>query len=94
MSGNECKEENTLKNMSILQLREELFQSINPLLDDKEALKELIKFVKILKAQETTVLLKEKFYAKLERGEEEYRQGKCHTMKPGETLDGFLNRIK
>ncbi len=86
--------------MNTVQLREELFRAMNPLLDSEVALEKLIKYVKNLKAQkqDPTLLSKEEFYAKLERGElergeEEYKQGKCHTMLPGETLDDFLNHV-
>lgn len=82
--------------MNTVQLREELFRAMNPLLDSEVALEKLIKYVKNLTAQkqDPTLLSKEEFFAKLERGEEEYKQGKCHTMLPGETLDDFLNRVK
>jgi hypothetical protein len=77
--------------MNTVQLREELFRAMNPLLDSEVALEKLIKYVKNLTAQKQgpTLLSKEEFYAKLERGEEEYKQGKCHTMLSGETLDDF-----
>jgi hypothetical protein len=38
-------------------------------------------------------MTKEEFFAKLERGEEEYRQGKTQRMLPGESLEDFLERV-
>ena len=37
-------------------------------------------------------MTKEEFLAKLERGEEEYRQGKTYSMLPGETVTEMLRR--
>ena len=71
--------------MNTVQLREELFRAMNPLLDSEVALEKLIKYVKNLTAQKQDPTLLSK---------EEYKQGKCHTMLPGETLDDFLNRVK
>ena len=34
----------------------------------------------------------ELFFAKLERGEEEYRQGKCTRLLPGESVTEMLRR--
>jgi hypothetical protein len=39
-----------------------------------------------------TLMSKEEFFAKLDRGEEAIRQGKGIPMLPGETLTEFLNR--
>lgn len=37
-------------------------------------------------------MTKEEFMAKLERGEEEYKQGKCVRLMPGESVSNMLRR--
>lgn len=38
-------------------------------------------------------MTREEFLAKLDKGEEEYRQGKYYEMLPGEDLESFLKRV-
>ena len=44
-------------------------------------------------ANDESLMTKEEFLAKLERGEEEYRQGKTYAMLPGESYVEFRKRI-
>lgn len=39
-----------------------------------------------------TLMSEEEFLAKLERGEEEHRQGRCVRLMPGETVSQMLRR--
>ena len=80
--------------MTTLQLREELFREINPILDNEGLLLRLLKYVRKLtatKADETLVDKKE-FMESLDRGEEEYRQGKCVRLLQGESVAEMLRR--
>ena len=47
----------------------------------------------VAKKDDPTLMTQEEFFAKLERGEEEFRQGKTYRMLPGENLDDFLKRV-
>lgn len=45
------------------------------------------------KQADPTLMTKEKFFAMLDRSEEDYRQGRCHEMLPDEDLTAFLKRV-
>lgn len=62
---------------------------------DEGLMMKLLKYAKKLAAQkeDETQVSKEEFMASLDRGEEEYRQGKTYRMLPGEDLDDFLKRV-
>ena len=79
--------------MTAIQLNAELYRAMGEIADNETLMAKVLKYVKKLAAQQKadpTMMTKEEFFAKLERGEEEYRQGKTHRMLPGEDLDDFL----
>lgn len=43
--------------------------------------------------EDDTLMSKEEFFAKIERAEKNIELGNCYEMKPGETLDTFLERM-
>lgn len=45
-----------------------------------------------LNKKDSTLMTKEEFYAKLERGEKAYDRGECHEMLPEEDLTTYLRR--
>ena len=81
--------------MTALQMNAELFRAMGEIADDETMMAKVLKYVKKLAAQKAdpTLMTKEEFFAKLERAEEEYRQGKTYRMLPGENLEDFLKRI-
>jgi hypothetical protein len=82
--------------MTALQINAELFRAMGEIADDETLMAKVLKYVRKLastRKNDPTVMSKEAFMEKLERGEEEYRQGKCHTMMPDEDLDSFLKRV-
>jgi hypothetical protein len=83
------------KMMTAVQINAELFRTMSEIADDEGLMMKLLKYAKKLAAtkEDETLVSKEEFMASLDRGEEEYRQGKCHTMLPNESLDEFLKRI-
>ena len=80
--------------MTTLQLREELFREINPILDNEGLLLRLLKYARKLTATKVdeTLIDKKEFMDSLERGEEEYRQGKCVRLLQGESVTEMLRR--
>lgn len=80
--------------MTTLQLREELFREINPILDNEGLLLRLLKYVRKLTATnaDETLVDKKEFMESLDRGEEEYRQGKCVRLLQGESVSEMLRR--
>ena len=82
--------------MTVVQINAELFRTMSEIADDEGLMMKLLKYAKKLAAtkEDDTLVSKEEFMASLDHGEEEYRQGKCHTMLPNESLDDFLKRIR
>lgn len=81
--------------MTTLQLREELFREMNPLLDSEKALTKILKYIKKLTAKESdsSLMTKEEFFANVDEALEQAKQGRVHRMLPNESLDDFLNRV-
>jgi hypothetical protein len=74
----------------------ELWQGIGAIADSEPLMKRLTKYVrKLVKEKEAapTLMSKEEFFASLDRGEEEYRQGKTHRVSSVEELNQFLNSL-
>ena len=72
----------------------ELFRQLSIIAEDESLMAKMLKYAKKLTASKAdpTLMTKEEFFAKLERGEEEYRQGKCHSLLPDEDLTTYLRR--
>ena len=81
--------------MAAIQLNAELFRAMSEIAEDEGLMMKLLKYAKklVAKKEDPTLMTKEEFFAKLDKGEEEYRQGKCFRMLPGEDLDTFLSRV-
>ena len=80
--------------MTALQMNAQLFRQLSIIAEDKALSAKLMKYIKKLtaKKQDPTLVSKEEFMASLERGEEEYRQGQCVRLLPGESVSEMLRR--
>lgn len=84
--------------MTTLELRAGVFQNLNALLDDEDAMKQINDFLNRLRKQKATakkevaLMSQEEFFAKIDRALQEADEGKAMAMKPNETLDEFLDR--
>ena len=80
--------------MTALQMNAELFRQLSIIAEDEGLSAQLMKYIKRLtaKKQDPTLVTKEEFMASLERGEEEYRQGKCVRLLQGESVSEMLRR--
>ena len=80
--------------MNAIQLYSELFFALGKISSDEGLMKKLLKYAKKLAAtkDDESLVSKEEFMASLERGEEEYRQGKCVRLQPGESVSEMLRR--
>ncbi len=80
--------------MTAAQLQAELLRELSMIVEDENLVEKVLKYVKKLTAKkpDPTLMSKEEFLAKLERGEEEFRQGKCVRLQPGESLSDMLRR--
>jgi hypothetical protein len=73
----------------------QLWQNIGAIADNEPLMRRLSKYVaRLVKAKDDpTAMTREEFYAKIEKAEEDYRQGKTYRMLPGEDLTTFLRRL-
>jgi len=79
-----------------MQLNAELFGALQTISSDEGLMKKAVRSLKRIAAQrqaDPTAMTREEFLAKLDKGEEEYRQGKYYEMLPGESLESFLKRV-
>lgn len=81
--------------MTAVQLNAELFRQLSIIAEDESMMAKLLKYAKKLtaKKENDTLISKEEFMASLERGEEEYRQGKTHRLNSIDELHSFLNSL-
>ena len=81
--------------MTAIQLREELFRQLNPLLDNEAAMQKIIKYVKKMtsKKEDPTLMSKEEFFARMDKSLEQARSGKVHRIESKEALSQFLNSL-
>ena len=82
--------------MTIAELNAEVLRNLSVVADDENLLKRVAKYLRRVVAEkqnDPTLMTKEEFFAKLEKGEEQYRQGKYYEMLPDEDLDDFLARV-
>ncbi len=80
--------------MTALQLNAQILRDMAEIADSEPLMKQLGKYLRklVAKKQDQTLVTKEEFMASLERGEEEYRQGKCVRLLQGESVSEMLRR--
>ena len=81
--------------MTAIELNAQIWRDMAAIADSEPLMKQLAKYLKKLVAKkeaDPTLMTNEEFLAKLERGEEEYRQGKCDSLLPDEDLTTYLRR--
>ncbi len=74
----------------------ELWQSIGAIADSEPLMKRLTKYAKKLVMErnaDPTEITREEFFASLDKGEEEYRQGKTHSINSKAELAQFLDSL-
>lgn len=80
--------------MTALQLNAQIWRDMAEIADSEPLMKQLAKYLKklVAKKKDPTLVSKEEFMTSLERGEEEYRQGRCVRMLPNESVSEMLRR--
>ncbi len=81
--------------MTTTELNAEVLRNLSIVAEDENLLRRVARYLRRVVAEKNdpTLMTKEDFFAKLDKGEEEYRQGKYYEMLPGESLDDFLKRV-
>lgn len=77
-----------------MQMNVELFHQLSLIADDEVKMSKLLSFIKQLTkpADDDALIDKTEYMESLERGEQEYRQGKCVRLQPGESVSDMLRR--
>ena len=81
--------------MSTAKLNAEIFQNLSILAESEDMMSRVAKYLRKLvkeKNADPTLMSKEEFFEKLDKAEEEYRQGKYTTLLPGESVADMLKR--
>ena len=81
--------------MTALQLNAQIWHDMSLLADSEPMMKRVAQYLrKLVKEKEDpTLMTKEEFFAKIEKAEEDYREGKTYAMLPGEGFKEFRKRI-
>lgn len=82
--------------MTAIQMNVEMLRNMSIIAEDENLLKRAAKYLRKLVAErqaDPTLIPRNEFFASLERGEEEYRQGKTHRINSVEELHSFLNSL-
>ena len=80
--------------MTAIELNAQIWRDMAMIADSEPLMKQLAKYLKklVAKKEDETLVSKEEFMASLERGEEEYRLGRCVRLLPGESVSEMLRR--
>ena len=80
--------------MKTMQLNSEFFAVMSQVADDEAIMKKIINYAKKLvkKKEDPTEMTKEEFFAKIDKAEKDYREGRCTRLKEGETVTDLLRR--
>ena len=81
--------------MTALQLNAQIWHDMSLLADSEPMMKRVAKYLsKLVKEKEDpTLMTTDEFYAKIEKAEKDFREGKTYAMLPGEGFKEFRKRI-
>ncbi len=82
--------------MTLVQLNAELLRNMSIIAEDEALLKRAAKYLRKLVAEkeaDPTEISREEFFDSIERGEQQYQNGKTHRIENVEELNNFLNSL-
>ncbi len=82
--------------MTQMELNAELLRNMSIIAEDENLLKRAAKYMRKLVAEkeaDPAEISRKEFFASIEKGEEQYRQGKTHRIENAEELNHFLNSL-
>ena len=77
-------------------LNAQMWRDMGTIAEDEGMMRRVAKYLrKVVKemSEDSTLMSEEEFLAKLDKGEEAYRQGKTHHINSLEELDQFINSL-
>ncbi|MBR6278263.1 MAG: hypothetical protein IKR41_05850 [Bacteroidales bacterium] len=80
--------------MTTLQLNAEFFTLMGQVADDEVIMQKIVNYLKTLvkKKKDPTEMTEEEFFAKIEKSEKQFEEGKFTTLQPGENVLDMLKR--
>ena len=80
--------------MTAIQLNAEIYRSLAAISEDEHLLKKAAKYLKKLAQpkDDSTLMTKEEFFARIEEAEQQYARGEYTTQQPGESVSDMLKR--
>lgn len=83
--------------MTTRTLKAQINRDLALLADDESLMKRVANYVQRLvrqrKAQDDTLMTKEEFFVRVDRGIEQIKNGQCHTFHDMETMNKWLNSL-
>lgn len=80
--------------MTTLQMNAELLRLMSIVAEDENSMKRVLKYLRKLIAQkeDATLMSKEEFFDRVDRGLQQVRDGKVTRLQTGETMNDLLKR--
>ena len=81
--------------MTTNELNAEVLRNLSIVAEDENLLKRVAKYLRRLvaeKQEDPTLMTEEKFFARVEEAEEQYRKGQYSALMPGESVEDMLRR--
>ncbi|MBR3495987.1 MAG: hypothetical protein IKH37_04555 [Prevotella sp.] len=82
--------------MTTMQMNAEILRNMSIIAEDESLLKRAARYLRKLAAEkenDTTLLSKEEFFARVDDAREQIKRGEGVEMLPDESLDEFLERV-
>ena len=81
--------------MTTVELNAQIWRDMAEIADNESLMKQLAKYLKklVAKKQDSTLMTKEEFFAKIERAENQAARGEYSVLLPGEDLTTHLRRL-
>lgn len=83
--------------MTALQLNAQIYQSLSVIAEHESLLKQAATYLKKLAAKsettDDTLMTKDEFFACVDRGQEQIKEGMCHTFHDKASMNAWLNSL-
>ncbi|MBQ7179848.1 MAG: hypothetical protein IJR87_00985 [Bacteroidaceae bacterium] len=81
--------------MTATQLNAQIWRDMSVLADSEPMMERVANYLRKLvrEKEDSTLMTREELFAKIEKAEKDYREGKTYAMLPGESFKEFRKRI-
>jgi hypothetical protein len=75
-------------------LNAEIFHNLGTIAEDESKLKKLAKYLRrLVKEEDSTLMTKEEFFARIDKAEREIEEGNCTTFTNMDEMNAWLNSL-